>query len=142
MKKGAKKFVATNVDDDVKGLSAKLKHFTESELGNLLNTEMETLTPLELTTLKEVYINTRHVDKRMDVIMFSLLPEANSIKDKIDTLKEILETTKLTLSQIYEDEFSGTGRNDSAFANTLAKLIAQKLGAPMEQDQQKAHDAS
>ena len=100
IEEGAKKFVATNVDDDVKGLSAKLKHFTESELGNLLKTEMEKLTPLELTTLKEVYINTRHIDKRMDLIMFSLLPEANAIKDKIDILKEILETTKLTLSQI------------------------------------------
>ena len=41
IEEGAKKFVATNVDDDVKSLSAKLKHFTESELGNLLKAEME-----------------------------------------------------------------------------------------------------
>ena len=99
------------------------------------------MTALDLTALKEGYINTRHIDKRMDLIMFSLLPEANAIKDKIDILKEILETTKLTISQIYEDEFSGTGRNDSAFAHTVAKIIAQKLGAPMEKEQKKARES-
>ena len=145
IEEGAKKFVATNVDDDVKSLSAKLKKFTESELANLLKAEMDKLTALDLTTLKEAYITTKHVYKRMDVIMSTLLPEATAIKQKISLLKDILETTQLTVSQIYEDEFCGTGRNDSAFANTLTRLIALKLGAPMEQGQKKArrtHDAS
>ena len=103
------------------------------------------MTALDLTTLKEGYISTRHIDKRMVLIMSALLPEAAAIKQKINRLKDILETTQLTVSQIYADEFPGTGRNDSAFANTLTKLINMKLGAPMEQGQKKArrpHDAS
>ena len=89
IEEGAKKFVATNVDDDVKSLSAKLKHFTESELGNLLKAEMNKLTALDLITLKEAYITTRHIDKRMELIMHTLLPEVTAIKQKINLLKDI-----------------------------------------------------
>ena len=102
IEEGAKNFTATEVDNDVKDLSIKMKKMTESEIGNLLKTEMEKLSPLELTTLKEEYAIARHQDKRMELITMKLFPEANASNNNIHKLKDILETTQLTVAQIYE----------------------------------------
>ena len=50
---GANNVTATDVDNDVKSLSIKLKTMTESEIGNILKTEMEQMSPLDLTALNE-----------------------------------------------------------------------------------------
>ena len=71
---GAKKFTATGVDNDVQSLSIKLKRMTESEIGNLLKSEMEKSSALELTTLKEEYAITKHQDKKDGVYHDETLP--------------------------------------------------------------------
>ena len=52
IEEGAKKFTATDVDNDVKELSIKMKKMTESDIGNLLKSEIEKLSALKLTILK------------------------------------------------------------------------------------------
>ena len=88
------------------------------------------MSALDLTALKDEYMICRHMEKRMEMLMFGIFPEATAISKKIKTLKEILETTQLTLTQMYQEEFPGTGRSDSSFGVLLSKLIAEKLGAP------------
>ena len=85
-------------------LAAKMKTMT-GELGNLLKGEMEKMTALDLTMLKEDYANTKHTNKRMEIIMFSLFPECTGIKNKIQQLSDMLDTVQLTLSQGHESEF-------------------------------------
>ena len=136
IEEGAKQFVATGVDNDVTTLAENMKKMTEGELGNLLKGEMEKMTALDLNLLKDEYSNTRHVNKRMEIIMFSLFPECKNIKIKIEQLCGILDTAQLTLSQVYESEFD-TRNNPNSFANVLSKLVAQKLGAPTESDDKK-----
>ena len=72
--------------------------------------------------------------------MMNVFPEAAAINKQIQQLEDILETTQLTVAQIYDEEFRGSlGRGESAFAITLAKLIfSQKLGAPQDGEQNKA----
>ena len=96
------------------------------------------MSPLDLTTLKEEYTNARHQDKRMELITMKVFPEAAAIDKKIQQLKDILETTQLTVSQIYEEEFKGTGRGESAFGSFMTKLISQKLGGTTGVEQKKA----
>ena len=44
----------------------------------------------------------------------------------------------MTVTQIYDGEFGGsTGRDAIAFANAVAKISAQKLGAPVDEDKKK-----
>ena len=139
IEEGAKKFTATEVDNDVQSLSIKMKRMTESEIGNLLISELEKMSALELTTLKEEYTNTKHMEKRMELITLNVFPEAAAIEQKIKQLKDILETTKLTVTQVYDEEFKGSlGRGESAFGITLTKLISQKLGAPQDGERKKA----
>ena len=96
------------------------------------------MSPLDLTTLKEEYAIAKHQDKMMELITMKLFPEANAINKKIQKLKDILETTQLTVAQIYEEEFKGSlGRGDSAFGIIITKLISQKLGAPQDAEQKK-----
>ena len=138
IEEGAKTFTATDVDNDVKNLSIKMKKMTESDMGNLLKTEMEKLSALELTTLKDEYMNTKHMDKRMELIMMNVFPEAATITKKIQQLKDILETTQLTVAQIYDEEFKGAlGRGESAFGIVLTKLISHKFGKPQDDEQKK-----
>ena len=97
------------------------------------------MSPLELTTLKEEYQNTKHMDKRMELITLKIFPESAAIHKKIQKLKDILETTQLTVAQIYAEEFKGSlGRGDRTFGITLTKIITQKLGAPQDAEQNKA----
>ena len=74
IEEGAKKSTATDVDNDVKSLSIKMKNMTESEIGNLLKSEMEKLSALELTTLKEEYAITKHQGKMDGVDHDETLP--------------------------------------------------------------------
>ena len=67
-----------------------------------------------------------------------LFPEAAAIDKKIQQLKGILEITQLTVSQIYEEEFKGTGRGEIAFGTFMTKLISQKLGGTTGVEQKKA----
>ena len=47
-------------------------------------------------------------------------------------------TTQMTVTQIYDGEFGGsTGRDANAFAHASAKITAQKLGAPADEDKKK-----
>ena len=47
-------------------------------------------------------------------------------------------TTQMTVTQIYDGEFGGsTGRDANAFAHAAAKITAQKLGAPADEDKKK-----
>ena len=136
IEEGAKQFVATGVDNDVNTLATKMKKMTEGELGNLLKGEMEKMTALDLTLLKYEYTNTKHQNKRMEIIMFSLFPECKGIKNKIQQLRDILDTVQLTLSPVYESEFE-SGNNPNSFTKVLNNSVAHKLGAPMESDDKK-----
>jgi hypothetical protein len=122
----------------VKSLSIKLKRITESVLGDILKSEMENMSTLDLTLFKDEYNNSRHTDKRMEMLMYGIFPEAKSINQKLQQLHEIIETTQLTLGQIFDEEFPGTGRSDGSFGVLLSKLIAQKLGAPKDSDDKTA----
>ena len=49
-----------------------------------------------------------------------------------------METTQLTVAQVYDEEFKGSlGRGESAFGIVMAKLISQKLGKPQDDEQKK-----
>ena len=116
IEEGAKQFVPTGVDNYVNTLATKMKKMTEGELGNLLKGEMEKMTALDLTLLKDEFTNTKHQNNNMDIIMFSLFPECKGIKNKIQQLRDILDTAQLTLSQVYETEFE-SGNN--SFTNVF-----------------------
>ncbi|MFM7985512.1 MAG: hypothetical protein ACKPKO_39980, partial [Candidatus Fonsibacter sp.] len=137
IEEGAKKFVETGVDNAVMSLASKMQQMTEGEIGNLLKTEMVKMTALELTLMKEEYMSQKHIAKRMDLITMSLFSECRSINSTINQLRDILETTRLTVTQIYDSEFA-TAFGNNSFATTLGKIIAHKLGAPDEQDDKKA----
>jgi len=52
IEKGAKSFVATNVDENVLNLKEKLKHLTVSEIGKILRNELEKEFGIELDDAK------------------------------------------------------------------------------------------
>ena len=79
---------------------------------------MEKTTALDLTLLKDEFANAKHTNKRMEIVMFSLFPECKGINNKIQQLRDILDTAQLTLSQVYETEFE-SGNN--SFANVLRR---------------------
>ena len=62
--------------------------------------------------------------------MMSLIPECRGIKNTIEQLNDILETTQLTVSQIYDSEFGAT----NSFAMTFGKIITQNLGVKVDDD--------
>ena len=138
IEEGAKNFVPTHVDKEVDQLVGKLKRLTESDIGNLLLNEMGQRTALELTLLKDDYSLAKNSTTRMGVVMYALLPETNVIRQKIEQLKGILETTQLTVSQIYEEEFGGHGHggSETSFSKQLSKIISHKLGAQQQPDEQ------
>ena len=138
IEEGAKNFVPTHVDKEVDQLANKLKRLTESDIGNLLLNEMGQRTALELTLLKDDYSLAKNTTTRMGVVMYALLPETNVIRQKIEQLKGILETTQLTVSQIYEEEFGGHGHggSETSFSKQLSKIISHKLGAQQQPDEQ------
>ena len=95
---------------------------------------------MNLTTLNDEIIANRHIENRMEVIMYCALPDAEQIKNKTEQLQNILSTTKLTIAQIYNEEFGGiTGRTDSTFIAMVNKLILKKLGALSEEEEKKVH---
>ena len=127
IEEGAKQLVATGVDNDVNTLAAKLKKMTEGELGNLLKGEMEKMVALDLNLLKDDYANTKHMNKRMEIIMFSLFPECKCIQIKINELRNILDTAKLTVSQVYESEFE-SGQKFKFIYQCAEQYHSSKIG--------------
>jgi hypothetical protein len=137
--KGAKNFVPTHVDENVMKLKDKLKQLTESEIGNLLRNELESRSVLDLTKLKDEVLINRNIDKRMEMIMLCALPDTAKIKLKVEQLQQVLHTTKLTVTQLYNEEFGGnTGRTDSSFTGILHTAIWDKLGSKPEHEEKKA----
>ena len=139
IEKGAKNFVPTHVDENVMKLKDKLKQLTESTVGSLLRNELESRPVLDLTMLKDEMLTNRNVDKRMEMIMLCALPDTTQIKLKVEQVQQILFTTKLTVTQLYNEEFGGiTGRTESTFAGLLNTVILVKLGSKPEHEDKKA----
>ena len=71
--------------------------------------------------------------------MLCALPDTAKIKLKVEQLQQVLNATKLTVRQLYNEEFGGnTGRTDRSFTGILNTVILERLGSNPEHEETKA----
>ena len=130
IKEGAGSFEnLQGVDLDVKSLKDKLHMLTTSEMGELLETEMEKASLISLLKMQEDYLSTNNLKARMMTIAKGIFPEMENTYTKRDSLEEIIHTTTTTTQCIYQEEYGGyNGKSDNCFARVLGAIVKEKAG--------------
>ena len=102
---------------------------TSTEMGELLETEMEKATLISLLCMQEEYKIDRNMDKRMISIARGIFPEMQNIAMKKESLEEIMSTTVKTTKVLYQEEFGGhSGSSEQSFSRVLAAIVKEKAG--------------
>ena len=117
------------VDLDVKSLKDKLHVLTSSEMGELLEAEMEKATLISLLRMQEEYLSTSNMTLRMMAIAKGIFPEMANISTKKESLEEIMNTTMTTTKVLFQEEYGGyMGSSEQSFARVLSAIIKEKAG--------------